>query len=166
MNPRQNRNLVSPGQKTGLNLLSKLIPLVAGIIYVAGYLVTAQRLADYNVSITQLVNAQYFTAGMAPGLMTCLTFAAIYHAYTYDFSNTNKLTIAGWLTVGLFLLTYIVMGINWGLNRFWRVQILGDDRWFDFYVVTLVRLVMGLAAVWYRCRRRKEPTVHQQSETV
>ncbi len=135
--------------KDSAEFLSKLIPLLAGIIYVAGYVVTAQRLAEYNVSITQLVNAQYFTAGMAPGLITCLTFAAIYDAYCYDRSNPNKLTIAGILTSALFFLTLLLTGINYFLGRFGRAQFLGEDHWFDFYVMTLLRLVLGIAAVWY-----------------
>ena len=135
--------------KDWVEFLSKLVPLLAGIVYVAGYLVTAQRLAEYNVSVTQLVNAQYFTAGMAPGIITCLMIASIYDALTYDGSKPEKLVYVGAATAGLFVLTLVLTGIDMLIGRIWKVHYLGSDRWFDFYVMTLLRLALGLTAIWY-----------------
>jgi hypothetical protein len=129
--------------------LSKLIPLVVGIIYVAGYVVTAQRLAEYNVSITQLINAQYFTAGTAPGLIICFVIAVIYDASGYHGRDSKKLNRTGLLTLGLFAFLLVISGINSLLRRTGKTEILGEDHWFDFYIMTVAMLVMGLAAVWY-----------------
>ena len=66
------------------DLLSQIVPLVAGTIHMAGYFITAGDLAEYGVAVTKLVDAQYFIAGMAPAALFLLTLAVICSAMRYQ----------------------------------------------------------------------------------
>jgi hypothetical protein len=131
--------------------LSKLVPLVAGTVYLVGYIVTARRLADYGVSVTQLLNAQYFTAGMAPGLLIWLTVIVSYSAFTNDpnANTTRAQNIVAWIILILFTamiaFPFLDRAVNWG----WGFRI--SDRWrgLDSYLFSPLQAVLGLCSLWY-----------------
>lgn len=135
--------------KEWAELMSKLIPLIAGTVYLAGYVVTARRLAEYGVTVTQLLNAQYFAAGMAPGLMIWLTVAVAYSAVTSN-QDTNKrrLNFAALLILGLIVGTILFIAINWLVGRVWGVWI-QERWWFNSYVSGPALALLGLSTLWY-----------------
>ena len=55
------------------DVLSKAVPLAAGMTYLIGYFVIALQFAEYKVPVTQLVNAKYFVAGLLSSMLFWLT---------------------------------------------------------------------------------------------
>lgn len=89
---------------------TKLLTLFVATIYIIGYVVTSTRLARYSVPATRLIDAQYFVAGLLPGLLLWLTVAvfasALHHASQNKETSTRPLN---W--VGVVMLILLVVGI-------------------------------------------------------
>jgi hypothetical protein len=132
-------------------VLSKAVPLVAGTIYLAGYLVTAERLADYGVSVTQLVNAQYFIAGVAPGALFWLTVLVGWSAYRRGARHANREAQyrVGVVVLALFFVLFLLELADVALRRFADRRVLGPQSWLDVYVGTLLRITLAQAGFWY-----------------
>lgn len=63
--------------------LVKPIAIFTGTFYVIGYVITAYRLDQYGVPTSKFIDAQYFVAGIMPGLFLWLTILIIVIAYRY-----------------------------------------------------------------------------------
>jgi hypothetical protein len=132
-------------------VLSKAVPLVAGTVYLAGYLVTAERLADYGVSVTQLVNAQYFIAGVAPGALFWLTVLVGRSAYRRGALRADRGAQGrvGLVVLALFGVLFVLDVAGVTIARFTGRRVLGPQSWFDVYVGTLLRVALAQAGLWY-----------------
>jgi hypothetical protein len=133
------------------DLLAKAVPLIAGTIYLAGYFVTAGRLADYGVSVTQLVDAQYFIAGLAPGVLFWLTLVVVYSAFRYKpQGNVGQMqNLIGCLLLALFVIGALIEVAGGVLDRYLNLRIFGMESWFDLYAMTLFRAALGQMALWF-----------------
>ncbi|HYR91049.1 MAG TPA: hypothetical protein VE422_43735 [Terriglobia bacterium] len=132
------------------DLLSKTVPLIAGTIYLAGYFITAGRLAEYGVAVTRFVDAQYFIAGVAPAALLLLTLAVICSAMRYrgksDRLRTfNRMALVFTVLAGVGVITAVVNAV---LNRFWKLDFLAAESWFDLYVAMSFRAALGQVALW------------------
>jgi hypothetical protein len=69
---------------SGLERIAKVSALFFASVYFFGYLVTALRLAEYDVVLPQLVDAQYLAAGLFPALLLWGTIFVIFSAWRYE----------------------------------------------------------------------------------
>ncbi|VVB97147.1 Uncharacterised protein [uncultured archaeon] len=59
-------------------------------IYIIGYIVTSFHLAQYGVPIKSLIDAQYFAAGLLPGLLFWFTVCVTILAWNFNPRRTDK----------------------------------------------------------------------------
>jgi hypothetical protein len=149
INSGSSRNLF----ETVLNLAertAKVLSVFIGSIYVIGYIVTATRLAQYGTPATTLLDAQYFAAGLLPGLLVWLTILVLVSAFLYDShklgrGSTPALKWVPFLIVTLFVATLVMELLIIPVSESWTdlgrsaVNILSG----------LARLVLGELAIWY-----------------
>jgi hypothetical protein len=148
---KENRPDRLAAAKDWTDLLSKAIPLVAGTIYFAGYFVTARRLAVYGASVTHLLDAQYFMAGLPLGLLLCATVVTTYQAWQHDPKrDDSKLqNRVGLVAIGLFVVWGIIEFLSHDLNPSALLRAFLKQEWFDLYMMTLVSAAGGLTTLWY-----------------
>lgn len=115
---------------------AKLFAVFLGTVYVIGYAVTTNRLAHYGVPAIRLLDAQYFVAGLIPGLLVWLTIAVAVSAL---FVGTSK----RWKRSGLaILLLYIAtVGVELTLAR-------KETFWLRIVHIVL-KFVLGELSLWF-----------------
>lgn len=129
------------------DLATKVLALVTVTVYLAGYLVSAGRLAEYGVPVTQLLDAQYLIAGLIPALLLWITFIVCYSAYRYVPLTDDSKTLS---RVGYFvLILFVVLLIEELLASFSDVAVLRVNSAFDRYVIGPARAILGQATLWY-----------------
>jgi len=128
--------------KDCFDILSKAVPLLAGAIYLAGYVVIAIHLTKYNVPLTQLVSARYFIAGLPPFVLLCLFGAVGYSAYRYNprVDGGKMQSRVGFLALGLFVAAIVIEVVGKQIRL---------GAWFNLYLATLCSAALGQAAFWY-----------------
>jgi len=70
-----------------LERTAKAIAGLGAVVYIIGYAITAARLAEYGVSTTELLDAQYFVAGLVPGLLIWITVFVVISASRFEPRN-------------------------------------------------------------------------------
>ena len=68
---------------------AKISAAVVGLVYGIGFLVTASRMAEYDIPVSTLISAQYLMAGLFPSAMLCLTAFVAFWGFRYR--NTDGL---------------------------------------------------------------------------
>lgn len=63
---------------------AKLLAVFSATIYVFGYIVTSSHLAQYDIPIKSFIDAQYFAAGLVPGLLFWLTAFVAFLAWNFN----------------------------------------------------------------------------------
>lgn len=127
---------------------TEILPVFVGTIYLIGYIVTATRLAQYGVSTTRLIDAQYFAAGMLPGLLLWVTFFVLISAFLY---NSHKKEEGSTSLLGRVILLIIILG---AFTFALELVIPLSENWSDFChfaVIISYRLayfVFGELALW------------------
>src|SRR3989304_4502810 len=67
-----------------LERVTKTIAGFGAFVYIIGYAITAERLAQYGVSTIELLDAQYFVAGIVPGLLIWITVFVVVSALRFE----------------------------------------------------------------------------------
>jgi hypothetical protein len=134
-----------------VDVFAKGVPLVAGLVYAVGYIVTARRLASYGVPATPLLSAQYFVAGLAPSLLIALTVAVVWSAVRYNRppAGGEAFSRIGLLIVALY---FVGLAAELGgpiLDRRLGLSLFGPTSWADLYALTILRITLAEAALWY-----------------
>lgn len=124
---------------------SRILPTFVVTIYFFGYIVTAFRLAQYGVSTTALIEAQYFAAGMVPGLLVWLTFYILVSAFYYDpHKKDGKLTSLWFWANLLFIILVLILLMS---KLVFRAQF--DEMWSDLFPEGLpFILFLGELGLW------------------
>lgn len=142
-------------KRTTFDILLELIErwkglaALGGSIYVIGFIVTARRLAQYDVPIATLINAQYFTAGLVPGFLLLLTLYVIISALKFDHEKkplqwilTNFLAA---ITIAIFLILFYLGG-DW-----FRETLAGPGSWINLvFIIPLGELCLWISIVILR----------------
>lgn len=63
---------------------AKLLAVFSATIYVFGYIVTSHHLAQYDIPIKSFIDAQYFAAGLVPGLLFWLTMFVAFLTWNFN----------------------------------------------------------------------------------
>lgn len=100
--------------------IAKIFAAFVVTIYVIGYIVTTTRLAQYDVPAIRLLDAQYFVAGLLPGLLVWVTISVLVSAFLYPSNRGDSTLLMVLITVGVLFLTGIVIelvvmrfSVNW-----------------------------------------------------
>jgi hypothetical protein len=134
-----------------VDVFAKGVPVVAGLVYAVGYIVTARRLASYGVPATPLLSAQYFVAGLAPSLLIALTLAVVWSAVRYvrPPARGKALGLIPLVLLGLFVVGLAAELGGALLYQHWGVSVFGPTSWLNVYALTLLRVAFSETALWY-----------------
>jgi hypothetical protein len=125
--------------------IAKVFAAFVGTIYVIGYIVTTTRLAQYDVPAIRLLDAQYFVAGLLPGLLVWVTISVLILAFLYP-SNREGPTLLGVLiAVGVLFFSGIVIELV--VMRF-SVTWSSFDRTLLNTSHVALKFVLGELALW------------------
>jgi hypothetical protein len=91
----------------------KILPVFAGSFYIIGYIVTAIRLSQYNLPTIELLDAQYFFAGVLVGGVMWLTFFVVVSAHSYkneeEDENTRSFRKKITAVIALFVIVLLII---------------------------------------------------------
>lgn len=125
--------------------LARPVGVVAGAIYVIGYIVTAARLASYGIFGIKFFDAQYLAAGLIPGFILLVTAVVVISAFhhnplrpTGEKSSAWKWAhVVFWVPVGVMIIAIF-------LFREWF-----DEFWVKAKFVNMpIAFVLGEFAMW------------------
>ena len=130
-----------------LGTATRTIAGFGAFVYIIGYAVTAQRLAQYGVSTTELLDAQYFVAGIVPGLMIWITVFVVISALRFKLvsDNASQSIIHKWIwinfLVGIPIFLLIISGF---ISADWF-----ETAWLSIYPAQVpIILLLGEISLW------------------
>lgn len=113
----------------------KPLAALSATIYVIGYIVTSFHLAQYGVPIKSFIDAQYFAAGLLPGLLLWFTAYVVISAWNFNPRRTDQRnTVKGdWWFANILALILIVI-----------LMVMPSQTWVKFYPIGwLISILSG-----------------------
>ncbi len=119
---------------------AKPLAVLSATIYIIGYLVTSYHLSKYGVPIKNLIDAQYFAAGLLPGILFWVTMAVIFSSWMFNprIIDQNNKAKPIWISANILAVILIVI-----------LKLMPPQKWIELFPMGLLFIfLLGELSIW------------------